>query len=196
MPENTEHYLLSKQALQKIPGFKYHKGLMGKFEIPSFYSDIGQLDPPFLFLDGLTSAENMGVICRTASGFGVKNIILSADCTHPFLRRSVRVSMGGIFDLNFIRVDDSQSSLMALKRRNIKVIGLEQDSRSIALSKITTEDQNICLIVGSEDTGVRAEVLDSCDIIAEIGHTRSIDSLNVAQAATLGIYSLLTKSFK
>ena len=69
----------------------------------------------FTLVDGLSNSENMGVILRTARAFGVKSCLLSPHCSHPFLRRSVRVSMGGVFGLGFFRSHNLWEDLSALK---------------------------------------------------------------------------------
>ena len=50
-------------------------------------------------MDGLTSADNVGAVVRSAVGFGADGLIVGPTCCPPYLRRSVHTSMGTLFNL-------------------------------------------------------------------------------------------------
>jgi tRNA G18 (ribose-2'-O)-methylase SpoU len=56
-------------------------------------------------LEGLNDPENLGAIARSARAFGADAMIIDATCIDPYTRRSVRVSMGEILHLPWVRVD-------------------------------------------------------------------------------------------
>ena len=53
----------------------------------------------FVAIDGLSNAENLGAVVRNCVAFGVQALLVGETCSSPFLRRSVRNSMGTIFQL-------------------------------------------------------------------------------------------------
>jgi hypothetical protein len=67
-----------------------------------------------LALDGISDTANLGSMIRCASAFGVQAIILSRDCCDAWYRRSVRVSMGHIFKVPCIRVEDLAATMQKL----------------------------------------------------------------------------------
>ena len=50
-------------------------------------------------IDGLSNAENLGALVRNCAAFGVQALVVGETCSSPYLRRSVRNSMGAIFQL-------------------------------------------------------------------------------------------------
>jgi hypothetical protein len=67
-----------------------------------------------LALDGISDTANLGSMIRCASAFGVQAIVLSKDCCDAWYRRSVRVSMGHIFKVPCIRVEDLAATMQKL----------------------------------------------------------------------------------
>jgi hypothetical protein len=74
-----------------------------------------------LALDGISDTANLGSMIRCASAFGVQAIILSRDCCDAWYRRSVRVSMGHIFKVPCIRVEDLAATMQKLSREPFDV---------------------------------------------------------------------------
>lgn len=67
-----------------------------------------------LALDGISDTANLGSMIRCASAFGVQAIVLSRDCCDAWYRRSVRVSMGHVFQVPCIRVEDLAATMQKL----------------------------------------------------------------------------------
>jgi hypothetical protein len=67
-----------------------------------------------LALDGISDTANLGSMIRCASAFGVQAILLSRDCCDAWYRRSVRVSMGHVFQVPCIRVDNLAATMQKL----------------------------------------------------------------------------------
>ncbi len=55
-------------------------------------------------MDGLTNAENIGLLVRNCAAFGVHALIVGETCSSPYLRRAVRNSMGTIFKLHHLEL--------------------------------------------------------------------------------------------
>jgi hypothetical protein len=67
-----------------------------------------------LALDGISDTANLGSMIRCASAFGVQAILLSKDCCDAWYRRSVRVSMGHVFQVPCVRVEDLAATMQKL----------------------------------------------------------------------------------
>jgi tRNA G18 (ribose-2'-O)-methylase SpoU len=194
LPKNNDFtsFEIPRTLLRSVPGYGHHRGVIGLFYIPEFEKNVRDLEYPILVLEELTNSENVGAIMRSAAAFGVKSIILSPGCSHPFLRRSVRVSMGGAFALSFFRSSDLVEDLVSMKGKGLTLFCLEQSKKAINLKSVFDISPKFMLALGSEGPGMNAEVLELADQILEIKHHGTIDSLNVAQSCTLGLYQLIS----
>jgi tRNA G18 (ribose-2'-O)-methylase SpoU len=189
----TEIYLAPKSEMEQIVGYPLHKGLMLAVRIPES-KRIEQAaktwpdDFLVVALDSIADAENMGAIIRNAAAFGADAIIVDDQSCNPYLRRSVRVSMGTVVDVEIIRVSDLASAIQELKSiGECSVIGAAQGDRAAALDKIARKGSTV-LVFGSEGWGMRQEVMDVCDILAWIPMQPSVDSLNVSIASGIFLH--------
>ena len=92
-------FLAEKKLMETIVGYGLHQGIMAVARIPAeqpISETLRQSRPPFLLvaLDGIASAENVGVMVRSAAAFGAHGILVGETSASPYLRRAVRNSSG------------------------------------------------------------------------------------------------------
>ena len=80
--------------------------------------------------------------------------------------------------------------LAKLKKEKFKIIAIEKDKKSIDYKKVKPESKN-AFIVGPEVTGIPKNVLEKCDIIAEIPMRGKKESLNVSVALGVALFRVL-----
>ena len=189
-------YLAEKSEMEKIVGYNLHQGVMLAVRIPEnrtvAVSSVGWKKPFLVIaLDSVADAENMGAIIRNAAAFGADAIIVDDQSCNPFLRRSVRVSMGCVADVEIIRVSDLAESLGELKRLKPEttVVGASLADGSKDLRSLTVSGSRV-IVFGSEGWGLRRTVVEACDTLASIPMAQNIDSLNVAIASGIFLYAL------
>ena len=192
-------FLAPKTEMEQVVGYSLHQGVMLAVKIPESRSLLfaaRSWPEPFLAiaLDGIADAENMGAIIRNAAAFAVHAILLDSRSCNPYLRRSVRVSMGTIAQIEIVRVPDLGKALLELKEiRNVTIVGAALSEHSISLSEIECTG-NTVLVFGSEGWGVRKEILNTCDLLAKIPIAVDVDSLNVAIANGIFLYEFAKNS--
>ena len=103
-PETVTVYVAEKSLLETLVGYSLFQGVLsvGKIPPPAPLAEILEKSPkPQLFaaIDGLSNAENLGAVVRNCVAFGVQALLVGETCSSPYLRRSVRNSMGTIFQL-------------------------------------------------------------------------------------------------
>jgi len=108
--EEIAVYLAEKKFLESLVGFEMFQGVLAIGKIPGKVSLDGLLKQhpsPRLFaaVDGLTNAENIGLLVRNCAAFGTQALIVGETCSSPFLRRAVRNSMGTIFKLPILELN-------------------------------------------------------------------------------------------
>lgn len=191
--DETAIYLATESEMEKIVGYHLHQGLMLAVRIPasSSVSEAAKRWPQdFLVvaLDSIADAENMGAIIRNAAAFGADAILVDDQSCNPYLRRSVRVSMGTIVDVEIIRVPDLASALRELKSiRECRIVGAAQAERAVRLDSLQRNGSTV-LTFGSEGWGMRKEVMNVCDSLVWIPMQPAVDSLNVAIASGIFLH--------
>ena len=190
--ENIPVYVAPKEQLEQLVGFTMYQGIMAvaQFPEPPALDDILATAPNprlLLALDGLADAENLGVIVRNSTAFGVHLLIAGETCASPYMRRTVRNSMGAIFKLPVIEPPSLVETLRYLRSRGVRCIAAHGHSKSQTLGKCDLSG-DCCIVVGSEGNGISPAVLDACDEAVAIPMANGVDSLNVANAAAIFLY--------
>ena len=99
----------NKAVLEELVGFEMFQGVLAIGKIPAMATletVLADQRRPRLFaaVDGLTSAENIGLLVRNCAAFGTQALIVGETSSSPFLRRAVRNSMGTIFQLPVVEL--------------------------------------------------------------------------------------------
>ncbi len=193
-------YIAQKEMLEKIVGFHLHQGIMALARVPAiltFEELVESARPPHLLvaLDGLTNAENIGIIVRNAAAFGVHGIIVGETSCSPYLRRAVRNSMGAIFQLPVYHSEELATTLRCLKEDcGFSLIAAHPHAHDVLYE--TRFPPNICLVFGSEGDGISEKVLGICDKHVALPMFNNVDSLNVANATAVFLYEVYRQRFK
>jgi len=184
-------YLAPAALLDGIVGFKLHQRIMALGRIPdnapreTFMHSAGTT-AVFVALQGMADAENMGMILRNCAAFGVHGVLVGSDSCSPWLRRSVRVSVGTLFKLRIRQCDDVQQELRILRD--------SYDLRIIAVSPrkgglLSPHRGPLCLLFGGEARGLADSALEMCDGVFSIPMHNEVDSINVANAVAVALYA-------
>jgi tRNA G18 (ribose-2'-O)-methylase SpoU len=203
-------YLAEKSLLETLVGYSLFQGVLsvGKIPPPASLDDILQKSPaPKLFaaIDGLSNAENLGALVRNCVAFDVQALLVGETCSSPYLRRSVRNSMGAIFQLPVwevkmanetvrIRRDDPPTFSLAQTLRDLRARGIQciaahprPDGKTLSQTNFSGD---CCLVFGSEGNGISQAVLEACDECVAIPMANDVDSLNVGAAVAVFLYEV------
>src|SRR3989344_9239875 len=140
-----------------------------------------------VILHNIRSVENVGAMFRTADAAGVRKIYLTGYTPAPldrFGRKRKDLAKSALGAEEYVSWESRKSILpllRKLKKEGYIIIGIEQDKKSVDYRKIKTKEKNT-FIVGAEVEGLPKNVLDNCDIIAEIPMQGKKESLNVSVA--------------
>ncbi len=192
-PEEVVVLTAERSVLETIVGFHLHQGIMALAAIPApaTLDDVLRLPPPRLIvaLDGLTNAENIGVLVRNCAAFGVQALLAGETSSSPYLRRAVRNSMGAVFTLPVVHSMDLAADLGRLRAAGIFVAAAHPHAEGTQI-QAQNWTRDVCVIVGSEGDGVSAGILTACDAAVAIPMQNGIDSLNVANATAVFLYEI------
>jgi tRNA G18 (ribose-2'-O)-methylase SpoU len=140
-------------------------------------------------LEGVGDHENLGSIFRNAAALGVDGVLLGPGCSDPLYRRAVRVSMGHVLRVPFGTVTDWPGGLHELRAEGFRVLALTPDATAVPLHEAVRAGQRTAVLLGSEGPGLTEEALAAADERVRIPMAGDVDSLNVATAAAIALYS-------
>ena len=145
--------------------------------------------PFFLILDTLQDPQNLGTLLRTAEAVGVHGVLLPLKRTAT-VTPAVVASSSGASEHLFITQTNLAQAIKTLKQNDVWAIGLDGGPDSQPADKVNLSGP-IAIVVGSEDTGMRRLVRDSCDVLLRLPMLGQIESLNAAVAGSVVLYLVL-----
>lgn len=149
----------------------------------------------------IRSTHNVGAIFRTSEGFGVSKIILSGYSPYPTLPHDSRLphirekltdqihktALGAEAIVPFEHQESPDFE--TLQQAGYRIVGLEQDHRSIMLPDYTAPAK-VALLLGEEVEGITQVMRGTCDDLIEIPMVGQKESFNVSVAAGIALYGL------
>ncbi len=153
-----------------------------------------------LILDNIRSVENTGSIFRTAEGLGVSKIICVGTTPTPLDRFGqkradfAKVSLGAeeMVEWEWIAPENFQFTISNLQNDGFKIISLEQGPKAVQLQTFeASKHAHFALVVGNEVEGVSPEALEASEAVVEIPMVGKKESLNVAVATGIALYTLM-----
>lgn len=142
----------------------------------------------YLILDNIQDPGNMGTILRTADSIALTQIIVpkgSADCYNP---KVVRSTMGAIFRVNVIEVENLEKTIKELKKHKIQILATDLKTE---YSIYDVNYKKSAIVIGNEGNGVSKEVLDLADKRIKIPMPGKAESLNAAVATGIILYNAI-----
>ncbi len=204
-------FIGKKKLLETIVGHSLHQSMMALAKVPApltveelLLKNDSNVQKLFVVVDGIANAENMGVIVRNCVCFGVDALIVLPTSCDPYLRRSVRNSIGNIFQLPIVYLSNLKDDrhlyevvdlkggghlqeLKKMKEAGITLYAAHPHPTSVNIGEIKFSPQS-CIVLGAEGNGISKEILDLCDEFVTIPMKEGIDSLNVASASAVMLW--------
>ncbi|GHU07913.1 RNA methyltransferase [Spirochaetia bacterium] len=194
------------EELERICKSQRHQGVVAMIEepelVPLSRDDLGDWSrgrKTGLMLHSVGNDHNLGAIVRSAAFFDAGLVVLNETDTEARLTTSAyRVAEGGMEFTEFRTVRDTAAFLRSAAR-SLVVIGTDvrarlriRDLGAVFRDKADGKSplSGAVLVLGNEETGLPQDVKDACSVLVRIPGTGAIESLNVAQAATLFLHEL------
>ena len=209
LPPETPMYVAEPEVFNQIVGFNMHRGVLaiGRRREHWPLERLSGLPGPLVILEDLVNHDNLGGIFRNAAGLGGLGVgvLLSPRCADPLYRKSLRVSMGHVLSVPFGRTGDGSwpgGAFAALHAAGWETWALTPDASALDLQAAAAKaGSRIALVLGSEGPGLAEDTLREARRRvripmppAPLAREGSIDSLNVAMAAGIGLYALQCRS--
>ena len=190
----TPILVVSHEVFKQLTGYQVTRGALAAFErkpLPTV-EDICRDAKRVAVLEDVTNYTNIGAIFRSAAALGMDAVLLTPGCSDPLYRRSVRVSMGTVFQIPWaFTCEWPEPGIALLKEMGFRTVSfaLRNDSVSIDDPVLLSEDK-LALILGTEGEGLKDETMAKSDYTVKIPMYHDVDSLNVAAASAVAFYEL------
>lgn len=193
---------VSKEIFKHISDTQTPQGVLCIKNIP-VYSEQEKLENIFgmvesnkkvLILDKIQDSGNLGTIIRSAVTFGIDCIICIKGTTDAYSPKVVRSTMGALQKIKIVYLDleEYEKVVDKLKNNGYLIVSTELSAKKY-LSELDYS-KNIVFVMGNEANGVSQEVSKLCDEYIKIPISDAQESLNVAVATGICLYSVYSKS--
>ena len=145
-------------------------------------------NPCLFLLENLQDPGNMGTILRTSEGAGVSGIIMNQESVDPYNPKVIRSTMGAIFRMPFVVVDDFEDVLCRLKEAGVRTFAAHLDGEDFYRQDYRG---GCAFFIGNEGNGLSEELAARADGRIRIPMKGQVESLNAAVAATVLMYETL-----
>lgn len=189
-------YTASFDILTQLTGFALTRGMlaaMKRLPLPS-PQDICRNARRIAILEDVVNPTNVGAIFRSAAALNMDAILLTPACSNPLYRRSLRVSMGCVFQIPWSFIGKKEYGgidFSHIHELNFKTAAMALDERAISIdTPILSQTDKLAIVLGTEGDGLAASTISNCDYTVRIPMSHGVDSLNVAAASAVAFWAL------
>ncbi len=141
-----------------------------------------------LLLDKIKDVRNIGAIARSAKAFGVDAIILPSKNAAPINSYAVTASAGQLLHMTVARYPSQEDLLSLLERYGYSILSADRKGKTELRPEMLSD--RVCLVLGSEESGINRELLRASKEWIKIDHDPSVESLNVSVAGGIILHDL------
>lgn len=193
----TPMFEVGRSELDGVAAGQVHQGIAIAVP-PHAYDDLHDVvdralekaAPPLLVaLDSVTDPHNLGAVLRSAGAFGVDGVVIPARRAAGVNGTVWKVSAGAVARVPVSRVTNLVRTLEDLKERGFFVVGLDGGGE-VEIGRLNLADRPLVVVTGAEGAGLSRLVRATCDVIAAIPISSSVESLNAAVATGISLYEI------
>lgn len=184
---------VSRDALDtRTPG--QHQGVVLEassypYAVADDLRELAEEQAILLALDGISDPQNLGTLLRTAEATGVRLIVIPSDRAAQVTPAVVNASAGAVEHLHVSQEVNLSRWLGRAKDAGFWVVGMDDEDAEPMFE--TSMRPPLVLVIGSEGSGIRRLVRETCDIIVSLPMMGRIESLNAAVAGSIGLYEIV-----
>ena len=186
--EKHPYEIVSDKVFSQLSDTVTPQGILCVVRQPKYtFEDMIKGEAPLLLvLENLQDPGNLGTIVRTGEGAGVSGILLTKDAVDMYNPKVVRSTMGAIYRVPFLYMEDIETILKQLQQKKITTYAAHlEKSESYDNYNYQT---GTAFIIGNEGNGLSEKALQSAEKRLFIPMCGQVESLNAAVAASLLMY--------
>ena len=179
-------------VLEAIAGYDVHRGFLASMHRPDPIDPIELVAGArrVVILEDVVDHTNVGAIFRSAAALGADAILVTPRCADPLYRRSVRVSMGTVFQVPWARIPWPDGAA-SLRTAGFRIAALALADDAVTIDELAADPpERLALLLGTEGDGLTRRAIAEADVTVTIPMAGGVDSLNVAAAAAVAMHAL------
>ncbi|WP_425074062.1 23S rRNA (guanosine(2251)-2'-O)-methyltransferase RlmB [Sagittula sp. S175] len=144
-----------------------------------------------VLLDRVTDPHNVGAILRSAEVFGAQAVIGTRHHSAPETGALAKTASGALERQPYLRERNLADTIVALQGMGYLVLGLDGEAE-VTIDEAIEGKRHlpIALVLGAEGPGLREKTRETVDLLVKIPFARDFGSLNVSNAAAVGLYAI------
>lgn len=186
--QKTGYDLVTEEVFDRMSDTQTPQGILTVLKRPAY--ELGQLlqepRPLLVLLEDLQDPGNLGTILRTGEGAGITGVIMSKKTVDIYNPKTIRSTMGSIYRVPFLYVEDMEGTVRMLQEKGIRVYAAHLQGQDYYSS--FSFGEGTAFLIGNEGNGLRRETADLADFYLKIPMEGQVESLNAAIAASLLVY--------
>ncbi len=192
-PVDVPVYVAAAATLEAVTGYVVHRGALASMQrlpLPTA-EQLLTTARRVAVLEGIVDPTNVGAVFRSAAALGMDGVLLDPRCADPLYRRSVKVSMGAVFQLPYARVEPWPQGLTLVRDAGLGLLALTPDGAAVPIDELSADQTTRCaLLLGTEGPGLSGAALAAADAHVRIPMSHGVDSLNIAAAAAVAFWAV------
>jgi tRNA G18 (ribose-2'-O)-methylase SpoU len=184
------------ELLKQLTGFDMHRGALASMHRPELLPVAELLEGArrVVVLEDIVDHTNIGAIFRSVAGLGADAVLITPRCADPLYRRSVRVSMGTVLQVPWTRLPEWPEGADLLRDAGFHIAALALADDAVELDAFAASaPHKVAMLLGSEGDGLSRAALENADTVVTIPMMHGVDSLNVAAASAVALYTMRIK---
>lgn len=169
------------------------QGVMAIIEKNAENQQIDYTQDIIIALDNVQDPGNLGTILRTVDSIGLNQIIVSKDTVDAFNSKVVRSTMGAIFRVKIIEVENLIQTIKEMRKHHFKLLVTSLQTEN---SIYDIEFNKKIIVIGNESNGVSKEIQDMADEKTKIPMLGKTESLNASVAAGVVMYEYVRQKLQ
>lgn len=184
----TGYETVTEEVFGRMSDTRTPQGILTVLSRPSCgLEQLLQGDKPLLvLLEDIQDPGNLGTILRTGEGAGITGVIMSSQTVDIYNPKTIRATMGSVYRVPFLYVEDMAAAIGALREKGIHVYAAHLQGQTYYDSFDFRE--GTAFLIGNEGNGLRQETARLADSYLKIPMEGQVESLNAAIAASLLVY--------
>lgn len=191
-------YTADFDVLTQLTGFNLTRGALCAMRRPPLptVEEVCSGARRIAILENVVNPTNVGAIFRSAAALNMDAVLLTPACSNPLYRRSIRVSMGTVFQIpwTFLGTNDikwPEPAMDTLKRMGFRTAAMALSDQAVNIDdpQLMSEEK-LAIILGTEGDGLASSTIADCDYTVCIPMSHGVDSLNVAAASAVAFWQL------
>ena len=191
-------YTAEREVLAGLTGYELTRGVLCALRrkpLPSV-EELCRNARRIAILESIVDPTNVGAIFRSAAALNMDAVLVTPTCCDPLYRRSVRVSMGTVFQIPWSRIGTTHTDWPGAGMEQLKRLGFKTAAMALSDDSVSIDDEGLgreeklAVILGTEGDGLSSQTIADCDYTVRIPMSHEVDSLNVAAASAVAFWQL------